>query len=930
MSAQSNDEESDEGTQNVLDNYDVTNKNYTKGIEISQCSLSGSNQFSIWEFSGYEPYKIFYDHFIGDQNCIHIIVYNLNQTQQKCFKECVYWLEFLRARIVVKPKSQIILIDNVNNSNTTMSSNSSSPTPSPNSKQEEDSVSNSSTIFNRNKLKVILIGTHADLDRSSAKRDDGQFTSDKASQIKSMLESYYINDDLFDLSEKHFVLDARAAWVADIKHLAQHLIKTKQTICERLPKTTMFLNRTLFHLQNWRKSLGLNSNNANSQISSTPTPLSPSINPTEFSYSITDTNKYPVITWKQFIEQIRELINPLASDDHLYELMQQLQLMGEVIFIESDYDNDLICYQPEWLCGKILGRLFSHERYFQVKPNNLNGVYTLNELKEIFADLCSNSGLLKDIFLSLDLCAESESERSNELVYEFASLNFLSEPMPLAFHTIKNFAQNNTTSPSKLNRRTSHPDKTAAVFVFNGFQIKCSSYHLDKNFKLALNSGLMSASMTSSSMFTQTFVPPSQLASLFFRIQVNLRYLTTNEYADLDDGLDLKQKEDKQQQAITKSQPQSRPVLQRNQSKLDTLLDLPPLSTTSSSYPNTANTTTNILQSPSLSSTNTPTRTNATQNGTAASSGTNKKNFSYMESNSNKMNNINGMNGALVDIDLYQTRYCSRLTRKSCCIECLLSLDHENGEFIELRASAPESWREELFYFVQDLYSLVEQVILDSCSNVNLEKHYLSFKPVLIHAIDSASLNNSSTNLGLISYDCVYKPRDVISMQFESKKAAKSIKFIDLVCCGSENIERNLIHGVDLAFSQISAYTRRMLCTYLDKTDPMGRDWTILAFLLGLQDFLPKLDETMSQQASMQSSMQHYSFKALSKTDCVLNEWCKKKPEQASIRYLISKIADLDRKDVYDVILNTISLFQMNIGKDSGIQNSNQTLASLK
>ena len=252
MSAQSNDEESDEGTHNVLENYDVTNKNYTKGIEISQCSLSGSNQFSIWEFSGYEPYKIFYDHFIGDQNCIHIIVYSLNQTQLKCFKDCVYWLEFLRARIVVKPKSQIILIDNVNNSNTTMSSNSSSPTPSPNSNQE-DNVSNSSTIFNRNKLKVILIGTHADLDRSSAKRDDGQFTSDKASQIKSMLESYYINDDLFDLSEKHFVLDARAAWVADIKHLAQHLVKTKQTICERLPKTTMFLNRTLFHLQNWRK-----------------------------------------------------------------------------------------------------------------------------------------------------------------------------------------------------------------------------------------------------------------------------------------------------------------------------------------------------------------------------------------------------------------------------------------------------------------------------------------------------------------------------------------------------------------------------------------------------------------------------------------------------------------------------------------------------
>jgi len=68
----------------------------------------------------------------------------------------------------------------------------------------------------------------------------------------------------------------------------------------------------------------------------------------------------------------------------------------------------------------------------------------------------------------------------------------------------------------------------------------------------------------------------------------------------------------------------------------------------------------------------------------------------------------------------------------------------------------------------------------------------------------------------------------------------------------------------------------------------------------------------------------------VSKTDCVLNEWCKKRADQATIKYLINKIADLDRKDVYDLILNTLNLFQMKISTDSGIQNSNQTLASLK
>ena len=349
-----------------------------------------------------------------------------------------------------------------------------------------------------------------------------------------------------------------------------------------------------------------------------------------------------------------------------------------------------------------------------------------------------------------------------------------------------------------------------------------------------------------------------------------------------------------------------RPVLQRHQSKLDSLLelDITPLSfNSSSSYPSTANGTTNILESPSLSSTNSPTR---------------------KSNKAQKSLNLNS-NGALIDLDLYQTRYCSRLTRKNCGIECLVSLDHEYGQFIELKACAPESWREELFYFVQDLYALIEHVAHESCANLNLERHYMGFKPVVIPS-DS---NPDSVNLGVIAHETVYSPKEIIQMQYECSNksrsgglAVRSAKLVDLICCGSEKIAKNLLYGVDVPFCQINAYTRRMLCAYLDKTDSLGRDWSILAFLLGLQDILPKLDEAAVSQQN--------STTAFSKCECVLDEWCKKRPEQATISYLISKIADLDRKDVYDLMLNTIGLFRMDLSKDSGIQNSNQTLASLK
>ena len=108
-----------------------------------------------------------------------------------------------------------------------------------------------------------------------------------------------------------------------------------------------------------------------------------------------------------------------------------------------------------------------------------------------------------------------------------------------------------------------------------------------------------------------------------------------------------------------------------------------------------------------------------------------------------------------------------------------------------------------------------------------------------------------------------------------------------------------------------------MLCSYLDRVDPMGRDWSILAFLLGLQDFLPKLDMSATATGS--------------KSDAILTEWARARPpEQATVRALLAKINDLSRLDIYELLASTIVPFWMRLSKDSGIQNSNQTLASLK
>ena len=137
-------------------------------------------------------------------------------------------------------------------------------------------------------IKVVFVATHADeADHQQTggvrKGDDGRYSSEKARAIKSALEVLYSNEPLFDLSSEHYVLDARAAWVADIKQLIEHLIRLKQAILDSLPRCTMFLNRTLFNIQNWRKILA--STSASASSSGLPIGLSNSVSSTSLQSS---------------------------------------------------------------------------------------------------------------------------------------------------------------------------------------------------------------------------------------------------------------------------------------------------------------------------------------------------------------------------------------------------------------------------------------------------------------------------------------------------------------------------------------------------------------------------------------------------------------------------------------------------------------------
>ena len=120
---------------------------------------------------------------------------------------------------------------------------------------------------------------------------------------------------------------------------------------------------------------------------------------------------FPVVTWTQFVEYLHMVVNPLAGEEHLKEVIQQLQLMGEVVYLKCE-ETDLIVLQPRFVCGALCGQLLSPEYQAEALKT---GSYTRDQFQ------LANPGFdAKDVLLvlsALGICTEVSAE--DDLEYEF-------------------------------------------------------------------------------------------------------------------------------------------------------------------------------------------------------------------------------------------------------------------------------------------------------------------------------------------------------------------------------------------------------------------------------------------------------------------------------------------------------------------------------
>jgi len=364
------------------------NENYTRGIDVQQTTISGVGEVSLWEFSGRECYYMLYDHFIGNANCIHLVLYSLEDPLPVQLQQVSFWLAFLQSRIPpVEPLG--------------------------------DSGKSHKPAF------VVLVGTKADK-ADVRKTSTGEFSSKQAEELKQKVSEKF--GHIFNFEETPLMIDCHAAGSPGIKTLKSVVQQRKQQLIEGvdanmvnimaetevvahslpssyslvtqrepfnqgLPRVTQFLEQVVGVLPDWASSL----------------------------------HPFPVVTWTAFIEYLHLVVNPLAGDEHLKEVIQQLQLMGEVVYLKCEQE-DLIILQPKWLCSTVCGFLLSHE----FRSNALiSGSYTREEFQLLLPEYEARDMLR--VLSALGICIQCTEGGQTE--YEFPCYNCMKAEEGVWDHT---------------------------------------------------------------------------------------------------------------------------------------------------------------------------------------------------------------------------------------------------------------------------------------------------------------------------------------------------------------------------------------------------------------------------------------------------------------------------------------------------------------
>ncbi|CEF64989.1 Bent [Strongyloides ratti] len=336
--------------------------NYTRGIDVQNVNINGAGEFSIWEFGGYEPYHIAYDHFVGNTDCIHAVIFNSQDPTEIQYKQVLYWMNFLKGRV----------------------------TPS-------EPIGHCGIVSRRSK--VVIVGTNASNSQFTKKNSNGEYMS---SDLDAMLKTVRLRFEThFDIHESIILLDSNNNNCSGMRALKNYLRTSREFILNRLQRPLSLLDTCLSHLTTMRKHY----------------------------------ENFPVISWPHFTAIIRNELNPLASDSHSRQLIQQLQLIGEVVYLRDESTElDYVVLNPEWLGTHIIGMLLSAEYLGKCRQT---GIYSIDDFAPLYPEIGDINDLLH-ILDTLQLCSPTEGNNP-ESEFEFPAFILKETPKDCWKNDKKNY-----------------------------------------------------------------------------------------------------------------------------------------------------------------------------------------------------------------------------------------------------------------------------------------------------------------------------------------------------------------------------------------------------------------------------------------------------------------------------------------------------------
>ncbi|KAF7635152.1 hypothetical protein Mgra_00005435 [Meloidogyne graminicola] len=245
-----------------------------------------------------------------------------------------------------------------------------------------------------------------------------------------------------------------------------------------------------------------------------------------------------------------------------------------------------------------------------------------------------------------------------------------------------------------------------------------------------------------------------------------------------------------------------------------------------------------------------------------------------------------------MDAELLQWKNCSKM--QSGKMEALVRLISDS---VEIQIRGPSLMANTAIYFLEDLSNLVEQTASEVAPGISTEKHFLSPKHLKEHKNNPAS----------------FTPEIIMEMQLNESLIIENSdgeqeEFTDVVCFGSTEVAGLLSLGIDISVAQLQPCTRSELAALLDPSDPMGRDWSILAVRLNLAEALPSVDST---------------GQCLSRTDQLLAEWALTSNENISIGRLATILHEMGREDVKQLLFRRVPLYLFNSTNTQQQHNNN-------